>query len=464
MTDSNPIVSIHLHSSTAPPSTTVVKDPRVISWEDATSILSHINGVSYMMRAKPLFVANGDNEDEDVFGQVPKEVGESVLDDPAVVSLKKSVFEQPEGSLVLLVKGLGNDAVPIPASFIITENQVTSSNRLTSYINDLTSYIARSHPDARANILSVSSEEPQSSAPFTTPGVARVTLRERHPLVLLPGDVSSKMKNTLSELADGAYESVKNHFAKKFGKKRADVFEEDVQVDKNFMIEMDFVTSLFEALHIQKLKMLKKRSEAGALSDFTTVTLSRVNDIYEAYGPDSPKYKIASEITAEVVSEIVDKFTNIYADAAVEILSVSAGISRVYGDFPHLERRVAKVDLSCPLTAADCVTAFSNCSNHGACTKQTNPHNFNQTCFFCSCFRYNMDDAGNRITKGLNQTVKWAGAKCDKQDIGTHFHLLLWVGVGLALAVVYAVGAIATVGENENEMHGAGAGKHNKSD
>jgi hypothetical protein len=47
-----------------------------------------------------------------------------------------------------------------------------------------------------------------------------------------------------------------------------------------------------------------------------------------------------------------------------------------------------------------------------------------------------MDDMGNRITKGLNTTVKWAGDKCDKQDIATHFHLLAWTGIGLIVVVV----------------------------
>jgi hypothetical protein len=123
----NPVVSLHLHSSTAPPSTTVIKTPKVISWEDATSVLAHINGVSQMMRAKPLLVKStkkdkdqngvqvqdGKVEEDDYLGSLwEAEKGSaesglsSVLDDPSVRALKKSVFEQPEASLVVLVKGL----------------------------------------------------------------------------------------------------------------------------------------------------------------------------------------------------------------------------------------------------------------------------------------------------------------------------------------------------------------------
>jgi hypothetical protein len=54
--------------------------------------------------------------------------------------------------------------------------------------------------------------------------------------------------------------------------------------------------------------------------------------------------------------QVVDKFTSLYSDAAVEILAVGPGISTSYGDHPHLARRVAAIDIHCPLTASDCVT------------------------------------------------------------------------------------------------------------
>jgi hypothetical protein len=45
---------------------------------------------------------------------------------------------------------------------------------------------------------------------------------------------------------------------------------------------MDFVSSLFEALRVQRSHILKKRSDTGALPDYTTITLSRVNVSHSA--------------------------------------------------------------------------------------------------------------------------------------------------------------------------------------
>ncbi|KAJ3213836.1 hypothetical protein HDU67_002379 [Dinochytrium kinnereticum] len=436
-------IALHLHPSTSSGAGSPSKE---ISWDQATSILSHINGVSKFLRGG--LVLNDDSESNEVL---------SVLDDERVKRVSGNMFEQPEASLVVVVKGLEAEALPIPVSFRISTEDSTSGAMISEYMNDFTELVSDAHISGDM-VLSISAE-PQNP---TIAGTSRVSLREKSALLSIPEDAPEYVQNTLGEIAATAYDSVKSHALEKFGDK-AEVFDEKERVDRMFMIEVEFVSSLFEALRIQRIHRVKKQELSAKLPDFIGLTLSGANNVREKYGSESPQYKAAASISQEVLKKIVESFSVIYETGVVEMISVGPEIPAV-GQLPNLVKRLATINAACPQAISDCETVFHNCSNHGACSKFPNPRNTNQTCFFCSCFTNNTDDSGTVLLGKNHRKVKWAGPFCAAQDISSDFNILLWTVVGLAITVIFVIGMMYSIGEAGPDGSASGVGKRRKED
>ncbi|KAJ3059832.1 hypothetical protein HDU98_004139 [Podochytrium sp. JEL0797] len=219
------------------------------------------------------------------------------------------------------------------------------------------------------------------------------------------------------------------------------------------MIEMNFMSSFCDAIAENSAEMLKPQVK-GFMSDYMTVSMTRLNKIFDVYGKDSEEYKFAARVSKQVVSQTVDSFKAIYPDGVIQILSVSPetdSSSKRDASVPDLTKRLAAVNTACPKYFSDCMTLNNNCSNHGMCAQFANPRIANQTCFFCSCYTNNTDDNGELIIGGSHRKVLWSGPSCSKQDISADFHLLFWTTLGLVVVMI--------VGSGDEGSYGAGSGK-----
>ncbi|KAI8854728.1 hypothetical protein BC829DRAFT_160085 [Chytridium lagenaria] len=329
---------------------------------------------------------------------------------------------------------------------------------VSEYVTDFTELIADAHPSGDM-LLSVSSEAQNP----TIAGVSRVTLGERSALMSIPDDAPEKVKVTLNEIASSAYESVSDHVVEKFGEE-AKLFSQDDKIDRMFLIEVDFVTSLFDALRIQRIHQLRKRTlTTGKLPDFIGITLTGANNLRAKYGEDSKEYKAGVLITTKVLKQITDAFATMYEKGVAEIISVGPETA-LEGQVPNLVKRLASINMGCPQAVSDCQTAFNNCSNHGVCTNFVNPRNRNETCFFCSCFKNNTDDSGTVLLNKNRRKVIWAGPSCAAQDISSQFNILLWTIIAFVIAIIFVIGLMYSIGEEAASSGASGVAKRRKQD
>ncbi|KAJ3103763.1 Splicing factor 3B subunit 1 [Phlyctochytrium planicorne] len=325
-------VALHLH----PHDKLQGSSPKEISWDQATSILSHVNGVSKFLRGG--LVLNEESSSGEIL---------TILNDESVRKLSGDMFEQHDASLVILVKGIQAEALPIPATFTILSENATSNAKISEYFNDFTELIADVHPSGDM-LLSISSESQNPSIA----GAARVSLFDRSAVLSVPDDAPEYLQSTLKEIAKTAYVDVKSHFVEKFGK-RAESFSE--KGDRMFMVEMEFLSSLFEALKIQSVHALKRRATTAKLPDFIGITVSTPLSIKNSYGVESEQYQNAVSISNEVLEKVFESFTTVYKTGVVQMISV-APETPAYGQLPNLVRRLATIDVSCPQAISDCQT------------------------------------------------------------------------------------------------------------
>ncbi|KAJ3299111.1 hypothetical protein HDU79_000070 [Rhizoclosmatium sp. JEL0117] len=441
---SSVVASVSLHLSPAP-ITNGPLEPATVSWSDLTSVLAHANGVSRLFRWSDNAAQDGDEDQHSL---------SNILASEHVLALKPDLFHQSSGSLVMLVAGLETNEVPLPVSFTSTSH--TPLSAASDYLNHFIELISSEYGTGRANMISVSSVCNDNI--LSIPGVSRLVLKKEAAVATIPDSATTSLKSKLKEISKSSYVNVKQTFEKRFGKT---VLKESENVDKMFMVEMNFVDALSDALGKDSKAMLQPHVQ-GFLSDYFSVSMTRLNNIYEVYGKESAQFQSSAKVLKEVVSKVIDTFHNLYPEGQVQIIALapsSSSVSKRDIAIPDLDRRLAVVNPACPLYFQDCMTLNSNCSNHGTCTQMRNPRNSNQTCFFCSCYTNNTDDNGELIIGGSHRKVLWAGPQCAKQDISADFHLLLWTTVGLTVVMIFVVGLLASVGSEESNAQGAGAGK-----
>ncbi|KAJ3038731.1 hypothetical protein HDV00_000391 [Rhizophlyctis rosea] len=242
------------------------------------------------------------------------------------------------------------------------------------------------------------------------------------------------LRTTLKEIANTAYVDVKNHLVEKFGS-TAKVFDEKVARDKLFMVEIEYISSLFEALRIQSLHPTDAKSAFRSIM----INLSQLDTLAEEYGTSSEKYINGAAIMRQVLDEAIKSFTTSHKPSAVEILSVPPTIPAIGGTSPRpLLRRRATTSgaksTTCPKSHDECVSVFNNCSRHGECAPTRVP-SLNDVCFFCNCNGTHWtDDDGNPVDGYA--PVKWTGNSCQYQDVTMGFHIILWSVVVLAVVLL----------------------------
>ncbi|KAJ3241973.1 hypothetical protein HDU81_008845 [Chytriomyces hyalinus] len=440
-------VSLHLD-----PSSSAVSSPSELSWTGVSSLLAHLNSVSHLLR-DPLNT-NTDSE------ALLEDSTSSFWDNSNVRALKSSPFDMPSASLVVLLGGVTPDVVPLPVSFSIPASTASSVGNVASYLNHFTELLVSDHSAKRANLISVASVCQDSTTSIA--GMSRLSLKKENAIASVPDSAPAALKSKFSAVAASAFSHPQKSFQSFFGHvDNVEVLKESNKADRAFMIEMNTIKSLFAEFKSDKAEMLNK-AEPGFLSDFWTVSITRISKIHEAHGLESEQYTVATVIFQQVISEMLDAFKAIYPDGIVQVLSVApiaSSVAKRHLFQPSLEKRLAQVNTACPQFFSDCMTLNNNCSNHGMCTQMPNPRASNQTCFFCSCYTNNTDDNGELIIGGSNRKVLWAGPSCAQQDISSEFHLLLWSSVGLIVVLVFVIGLLASVGSEDPNSAGAGSGK-----
>ncbi|KAI8831666.1 hypothetical protein BJ741DRAFT_651597 [Chytriomyces cf. hyalinus JEL632] len=440
-------VSLHLD-----PTSSAVSTPSELSWTGVSSLLGHLNSVSHLLR-DPL---NTNTESEALL----EDSSSSFWDNSNVRALKPSPFDMPSASLLVLLGGVTPDVVPLTVSFSIPASTASSVGNVASYLNHFTELLVSDHSAKRANLISVASVCQDSTTSIA--GMSRLSLKKENAIASVPDSAPAALKSKFTAIAASAFSHPQKSFQSVFAHvDNIAVLKESNKADRAFMIEMNAIKSVFAEFKSEKAEMLNK-AEPGFLSDFWTVSITRISKIHEAHGLESEQYAVATVIFQQVISEMLDAFKAIYPDGIVQVLSVApiaSSVSKRDLFQPSLERRLAKVNTACPQFFSDCMTLNNNCSNHGMCTQMPNPRASNQTCFFCSCYTNNTDDNGELIIGGSNRKVLWAGASCVQQDISSEFHLLLWSSVGLIVVLVFVIGLLASVGSEDPNSAGAGSGK-----
>ncbi|KAJ3114074.1 hypothetical protein HK100_001774 [Physocladia obscura] len=414
-------VSIHLRQQPTTTTTTIAN----ISWSDVTSILALSNAVtrSFRLPEPPVLVSADSLPDH----QLVVSSSGAALD--LSIPFQQDIFSKPSASLVLLLAGLDEDRVPLEISYSVkTPASVIAASEYLMHFAELVS----SDSPARANLVSISSDETNTKA---IAGISRFILKKDNVFSLIPDVTTAAFKTLSKNVAKTSYKNIQGQFSSKFSYiPKIDSLNQNVQVDRLFMIEMNFVAGFFDLLKDRSSEMLSPSVE-GYYSDYFSVSMTRLNKIYEVYGKESVQYKVASEVFATVISQLLKNFEAIYHDGIVQIISLApeAGSQlKKRDDFQvSLDKRLAVVNTVCPQHFSDCMTCYTN----------------------------NTDDNGELIIGGAHRKVLWSGPACAKQDISADFHLLLWTTVGLVVALVFIIGLLSSVGNDEGAAHGAGAGK-----
>ncbi|KAJ1559052.1 hypothetical protein HK405_012188, partial [Cladochytrium tenue] len=286
-------VSLHLHrASNVATGSAQVHLPRTVSWDQATSVLAHLLGISDGLRPNGSPI---DGTDFDYTG---------VLNDQKVIAVAGDLFDGPAASLLVLLKGMDSEDIPVPVTFDVHSSHAPSSRLVSAYLNDISSMVAST---PRSVVFTVSSEDQNTAIA----GAARVTLRSKKPIVMISDSTPSSLAISAKEIASTSYEDVSAHFVEKFGADGA-VFDQTEEDERMFMIEADFISSLFEAIRIQGLH--DRKNDRPTHGDFYAISLTKL--------------------------QMIAAFDSAYANGAVEILSVAPTVSdAATATEPRLHRR-----------------------------------------------------------------------------------------------------------------------------
>ncbi|KAJ3111907.1 hypothetical protein HDU96_005163 [Phlyctochytrium bullatum] len=144
-----------------------------------------------------------------------------ILDDERVKHVFKSMFDQPDGSLLVLLQGVPPESLGIPASFYVGENK-TSSWKVAEFFRDFSELVSNEYSGSDT-LVSLTTGGPTS----LIRGFSQISLRDE--------EVSNSLKQTVKEITDSLYKDVKAHAVEKFGEEAA-AFDENVKVTRSHLL------------------------------------------------------------------------------------------------------------------------------------------------------------------------------------------------------------------------------------
>ncbi|KAI8918173.1 hypothetical protein DFJ77DRAFT_285286 [Powellomyces hirtus] len=398
-----------LHIYPPPPTSTLRGDS--ISWPDAHALVAHSVAASAgLPHAIPQAIALANREDEQLVLTM-KEMKIDLLAEPTA-NLWIVVEDYPESKAILDT---------IKPTYRVRGDQDMGA-QLMLFGSRTADAIIEADDDAWPIV--VSSEK---STAGTGPA-ARVLVGASEIKTSATKRLPEHVQETVKEIAKTTYADMEPRAVHIFGKDAA-VLKSLESMDAHLMGELEFSMSMIEAL-----KMQRHLNRAGpeTVPLFVSITLSGLRGLREQYGEDSEQYKAGVMMTAKAVQEITTGFSDMHEkNVLVQILTVPPSISGLL--LRRASRATTALGSTCPTTLKDCETAFSNCTNHGACTL-TNVTD-SQQCYLCKCSTQYTDDAGKPV-KGFSGPVAWTGDSCQYQDISVPFHILFWTSVSLIITTM----------------------------
>lgn len=111
---------------------------------------------------------------------------------------------------------------------------------------------------------------------------------------------SESISSIINEISVTTHKDMEKHAQEKFGADAA-IFQSSRAEDAQLMAELEFLTSLFEALKIQQTN---DKPKTASEPSFVSVTLSGLKRIRVRYGPDSIEYERAAVMTAKAIEQV----------------------------------------------------------------------------------------------------------------------------------------------------------------
>ncbi|KAJ3042239.1 hypothetical protein HK097_002090, partial [Rhizophlyctis rosea] len=316
--------------------------PKNIQWDEAVSIIAHALGVSHLSPALQF----ADHHAE-------------VLNDAAVQKVVGSLLEPARPNLLIVARGLTADGVPVPAKYSIGTSSETAGSLISDLAYDFSELSADKYDSGLSTlyVTSQTGDKPLSNC-------AMVKLQDGGAAVSA-SKTSENVRATLNEISATAYSDVKAHFMEKFGKK-VEIFDESEPIEKFFMVEMEFISSLFEAMRIQSLH---PESKTQASFQSIVLNLAKLDALAAKEGTESKKYLAAVSIMREVLEEATQTFTKLHTKSSIEILSVPPATlsATTVGTYPRpvLRRSVdPRAAITCAKDKEACQKTFNSCSGH----------------------------------------------------------------------------------------------------
>ena len=148
-------------------------------------------------------------------------------------------------------------------------------------------------------------------------------------------------------------------------------------------------------------------------------------------------------VSSDSVLSLLESLVTAAADASSDSSSNSSAPSSSNSSSSPIPRGILP---ACYSTLEACQRTTLNCTGHGACQRSYTYSSGDRdvSCFACRC-----QATHARTSGGGNQTTRWAGPACQKQDVSVPFWLLGGTTVGLVSVMAWGIGLLYTMGSQD---------------
>lgn len=181
------------------------------------------------------------------------------------------------------------------------------------------------------------------------------------------------------------------------------------------------------------------------------------SDVPEHYHPEAmPGPAIVASLPA--VEDVSNDDVTVSSDSGLSLLEslVTAAAADAYSNSSSNSSSPSSNSSSSPIprgilpacysTLETCQRITLNCTGHGSCQRSYTYSSGDRdvSCFACKCAATHV-----RTESGGNQTTRWAGPACQKQDVSVPFWLLGGTTVGLVSVMAWGIGLLYAMGSQD---------------
>ncbi|KAG1152725.1 hypothetical protein G6F37_003936 [Rhizopus arrhizus] len=190
-------------------------------------------------------------------------------------------------------------------------------------------------------------------------------------------------------------------FSRYFSDFETDLFDENKEADKQFMLEVETVQEYWSTLDISSNNLIQ---------------LNSLKALVESYGVQSEQYKEATRIISYLFeSTVIPNFQTVYPHKSMAAF--------VFTPVTRFGKRAVDQDV-CYKSARACRNGTDHCQGHGQCVEDSNG------CFSCQC------------------KPSYVGESCEYVDAVGDFQLLFWTSVLLIVITTSVVACIYQSGSD----------------